>query len=38
MPYRGVVCGEAADTGREEIHVQEGDLGPGVEGWFEVEF
>lgn len=35
VPDRGAGGGEAAEPAGEQVHVQEGDLGPGVEGWGE---
>lgn len=35
VPDRGVCGGKGADTHGEEIHVEESDLRPGVEGWGE---
>ena len=32
VPGGGVRGGEHAEAAGEEVHVQEGDLGPGVEG------
>lgn len=37
VPGGGVGSGEAADADGEEVHVQEGYLGPGVKGWGEAE-
>ena len=37
MPDGGVGGGEAAQAAGEEVHVEVGDLGPGVEGWGETE-
>lgn len=36
VPGWGVGGGETPDADCEEVHVQEGYLGPGVEGWGEV--
>lgn len=37
LPGGGVSGEEASETAVEEIHVQEGYLGPGCEGWGETE-
>ena len=37
VPDGGIGGGEAAQAAGEEVHVEVGDLGPGVEGWGETE-
>lgn len=37
VPGPGVRGREAAEADGEEVHVQKGDLGPGFEGWGELE-
>ena len=37
VPDWGVGGGETAEAAGEEVHVEEGDLGPVIEGWGEAE-
>ena len=35
VPSRSMSGREAAQTASQQVHVQESDLGPGIEGWCE---